>query len=122
MVNNVSSLGRNGVFDWLVQRVSAVVMLAWFVFLAVFLLKHPALTFDQWRNLFDFTLMRIFTLATMVSLCAHAWIGFWTISTDYLTPTMFGRMATLLRLMFQLGTLAVLVVYLSWCTQILWRI
>ena len=122
MVTSVSSLGRNGVFDWLVQRVSAVVMLAWFVFLAVFLATHSALTYDEWRNLFDFTLMRIFTLTTMVALCAHAWVGLWTISTDYLTSTMFGRMATLLRLLFQLGMLAVLVVYLCWCTQILWRI
>jgi succinate dehydrogenase / fumarate reductase membrane anchor subunit len=122
MVTSVSSLGRTGVFDWLVQRISAVVMLAWFVFLAAFLVTHPALTFLQWRNLFDFTLMRVFTLVTMVALCAHAWIGMWTISTDYLTAMVFGRAATLLRLLFQLATLTVLVVYLVWCTQILWRL
>jgi len=122
MVTSVSSLGRSGVFDWLVQRISAVVMLAWFVFVAVFLVSHPALTFVEWRTLFDFTLMRIFTLMAMVALCAHAWIGMWTISTDYLTSMVLGRAATMLRLLFQLATLTVLVVYLAWCSQILWRL
>ena len=122
MVTSVSSLGRTGVFDWLVQRLSAVVMLAWFLVVAVFLFAHPSLEYQQWRNLFDFTLMRIVTLVAMVALCAHAWIGLWTISTDYFTSMIFGRTATVLRLLFQIATLAVLVVYLLWCTQILWRI
>jgi len=122
MVTSVSSLGRSGVFDWLVQRISAVVLLGWFVFVGIYLASHPALTFEQWTNLFNMTGMRIFTLTAIVALCAHAWVGMWTISTDYLTSTMLGKAATVVRLLFQLATLAVLVVYLVWCTQILWRI
>ena len=30
--------------------------------------------------------MKIFSLAALVSICAHAWIGMWTLSTDYLKP------------------------------------
>ncbi len=122
MVTSVSSLGRSGVFDWLVQRVSAVVLLAWFVFVGIYLATHSSLTFEQWTNLFNLTGMRIFTLGAILALCAHAWVGMWTISTDYLTPAMLGKAATSVRLLFQLATLAVLLVYLIWCTQILWRI
>lgn len=37
MVASVTSLGRSGVYDWLVQRVSAIVLAVYFVFLLGFL-------------------------------------------------------------------------------------
>jgi succinate dehydrogenase / fumarate reductase, membrane anchor subunit len=122
MVTSVTSLGRNGLYDWLVQRVSAVVLLCWFLFLAGFVVSHGDLTFADWQALFSQTWMRIFTLGAMLSLVAHAWIGMWTISTDYFTTTVLGGKATTVRLLFQLACLLVLVVYLVWCVQILWSI
>lgn len=122
MVTSVTSLGRNGLYDWLVQRVSAVVLLVWFLFVVGFIATSSPLSFADWQGLFANTWMRIFTLAAVLSLCAHAWIGMWTISTDYFTPTMLGSKATTVRLLFQLACLAVLVVYLLWCIQILWSI
>ncbi len=122
MVTNITSLGRNGLYDWLVQRVSAVVLLLWFLYVAFFVATHTALTYADWQSLFAQTWMRIFTLAALMSLCAHAWIGMWTISTDYFTSALLGSKATTVRLLFQIATLAVLVVYLLWCVQILWSI
>ena len=122
MVTSVTSLGRNGIYDWLVQRVSAVVLLAWFLFVGGFVATHSGLSFADWQGLFAQTWMRIFTLIAVLALCAHAWIGMWTISTDYFTPMMLGSKATAVRLLFQLVCLAVLVIYLLWCVQILWSI
>lgn len=122
MVTSVTSLGRSGVYDWLVQRVSAVVLLCWFLFMAGFLASHSDLSYADWQALFSRTWMRFFTLGAMLSLVAHAWVGMWTIFTDYFSASMLGRKATVVRLLFQLACLLVLAVYLLWCVQILWSI
>ncbi|MES2625726.1 MAG: succinate dehydrogenase, hydrophobic membrane anchor protein [Pseudomonadota bacterium] len=122
MVTNITSLGRNGVYDWLVQRVSAVVLLTYFVFLAFYVATHPDLTFVQWQGLFASIWMRAFSLLALLALCAHAWIGMWTVFTDYLTSNVLGSAATAVRLIFQLGCLLVLFAYVVWCVQILWSI
>ena len=122
MVTSVTSLGRNGLYDWLVQRVSAVVLLLWVVFVACFVATSAPFTFAEWQQLFAQTWMRIFTLAAVLALCAHAWIGMWTISTDYFTTALLGSKATVVRLLFQIVTLMILVVYLLWSVQILWSI
>lgn len=122
MVTNITSLGRNGVYDWLVQRISAVVLLAYFVFLLVYVATNTDLSFSQWQNLFSHTWMRVFSLTALLSLCAHAWIGMWTISTDYFTSAVLGTAATVIRLGFQLVCLLILISYFVWCVQILWSI
>ena len=45
--------------------------------------------------------MRIFSLLTLVALSVHAWVGMWTISTDYLTSMALGKAATVVRFLFQ---------------------
>lgn len=122
MVSSVTSLGRSGVSDWLIQRVSAVVLLAYVLFLVGWVVCTGDVTYGQWQGLFAQTWMRVFSLAALLSLCAHAWIGMWTISTDYITGRFFGAAATLVRLLFQLACLAVLLLYFVWCVQILWSI
>jgi succinate dehydrogenase / fumarate reductase membrane anchor subunit len=122
MVTSVTSLGRSGLYDWLLQRLSAVVLLAWFGFVAIFIATHEALTFTEWQGLFTQTWMRIFTLIALLSLCAHAWIGMWTIATDYFTTHMLGSKATAIRLLFLVACVGLLLVYLLWCIHILWSI
>lgn len=122
MVMTATSLGRNGVQDWLIQRISAVVLLLYVLFLTVYIAQADELTFIQWRGLFGQTWMRVFTLAALVSLLAHAWIGLWTITTDYLTRMALGAAAAPIRLFAQLLILLVLICYFAWCVQILWSI
>lgn len=120
MVTNVTNLGRSGLFDWLVQRFSAVILAAYTLcFLGTFIL-HPEMDYLQWREIFDSTLIRYFSLITILALCAHAWIGMWTISTDYLTTLQLGSGATFIRLVFQAGCALLTAVYLLWGIQIFW--
>lgn len=122
MVTNITSLGGKGAYDWLVQRVSAVVLLAWIFCVGGSVIFTPGMTYETWTGLFDTTAMRVFTLAALLSLCAHAWIGMWTISTDYLTTALLGKAATAVRLLFQLACLLVLFTYFVWGIQILWSV
>jgi succinate dehydrogenase / fumarate reductase membrane anchor subunit len=66
--------------------------------------------------------MRIFSLLALVALGAHAWVGMWTIATDYLTPMAFGKSATAVRFLFQAVCGVAMFAYFVWGVQILWGI
>lgn len=120
MVTAVTSFGRSGLYDWLIQRVSAVVMTAYTVFIVVFILREPALEYADWQQLYSQLWMRVFSLLTLVSLVAHAWIGLWAVLTDYLTARMMGAKATGLRILAQMVLGVVAVTYGVWGIEILW--
>ncbi len=120
MVTNITNLSRSGLYDWMLQRVSAVILGAYFVFLAGYLLLNPGLGYEQWLELFDATWMRIFTLLTLLAVLAHAWVGMWTIATDYLNERAFGSKSVLIRFPVQLICFVALFSYLIWGVQILW--
>ena len=122
MVTSVTSFGRSGLYDWLIQRVSGVVMAAYTVFIITYLLLNPDLTFEQWKSLYSLLWMRVFTLATLLSFIAHAWIGLWAVLTDYLTVRLLGNKATFLRIFAQLVLGVAAVTYLVWGIQVIWGI
>ena len=120
MVTNVTNLSRNGLRDWLIQRVTSVVLGAWFVFISGYILCHSNLDYITWSNLFSYTPMRIFTFLALVSMVSHAWIGIWTVLTDYFTERFQGAAALPIRLGLQVVCALVLVVYLVWGVQVIW--
>lgn len=122
MVTNVTNLSRSGLYDWMAQRVSAVLLAAYTIFLLGYLILNPGLTFEQWQGLFSHNAMRIFSLLALVALAVHSWVGMWTISTDYLTPMALGRFATVLRFLFQVACGLLMFVLFVWGVQILWGI
>lgn len=122
MVTSVTSLGKNGLYDWVIQRATAVVLGVYFLCMMGFLVTTPDLTYDQWSSYMSSTFMRVFTLIALVSMAAHAWVGLWTISTDYLTTRQLGAAGTVIRIAFQAVCALVTVVYVVWGIQILWGI
>lgn len=119
-VTNVTSFGRSGLSDWLVQRVSAVVLAIYLVFIVGYLLAHPGLDYAQWAELHRNFWVRLFNVLTIFSLAAHAWIGLWGVLTDYVTVRLLGPKATLLRVACQLGMIVVTLAYVIWAIDILW--
>jgi succinate dehydrogenase / fumarate reductase membrane anchor subunit len=112
MVKTVTNLGRSGVYDWIIQRVTAYVLALYTVFLVGFML-FTDLNYESWSGLFSQTWFRIFSLMTLVSIGAHAWVGLWTVTTDYIK-------ATAPRFLIQVACGAVMFVYVVWGVQILW--
>ena len=118
MVRSVTSFGRSGLSDWLVQRVSGVILLAYFLCIGGSLVG--GVSYPEWQAMFDGTGMRIFTLLAILSLAAHAWIGMWVVLTDYLTERLMGTTGNFLRVAVQLVCSLVIFVYVIWGVQILW--
>ena len=71
MVTSITSFGRSGLYDWMMQRVTAVILAAYTIFMIGYLLFNPDLDYNQWKGLFEGTLMRIFSLLALLSLVAH---------------------------------------------------
>ena len=118
MVTSVTSFSRTGLSDWLIQRVTSLVLLAYFMVIAYQLLGP--VDYTSWRSLFDQTWMKVFTLMAALSLAAHSWIGLWSVFTDYLTERMLGPKGNAIRLLCQLGASLALVGYVIWVIVIIW--
>lgn len=120
MRNSATSFSRSGVSDWLVQRVSAYILAAYFFIIAGFLICQRGADYAQWYAFMTSTAMRTFTLLALLALAGHAWVGLWTVLTDYITERQLGPKATFLRLLLQVGMAIFIFVYVVWGIQILW--
>ena len=128
MVTAVTNLGRSGLSDWLVQRVSAVILLAYTLCLGGFIVGNPEVGYEEWHALFQTTAMRVFSMLALLALVAHAWIGLWAVSTDYLIERVLyiklgagiAAKANLLRGLFQVACGLVVFTYLIWGIEIFW--
>ena len=115
MVASVTNLGRSGLYDWVIQRLSAVILALYTLFLLGFVIASPDMQYSQWQGLFAQTWMKVFSLVALIAICAHAWVGMWTISTDYLKKAA-------VRFGLQLVCAGFLFVYLVWGIDILWSV
>ncbi len=121
MVTNVTSFSRSGLSDFVVQRVTAVVIAMYVLCLTGFFVANPAVDFDTLRSFFGSLPMRMFSTLAVLATAAHAWIGMWTVGTDYLRAHYFGRRATVVRIVYQFAVIGVLFIYTLWALQIFWR-
>lgn len=120
MVTQVTSFSRSGLSDWVIQRVTAVILAVYTLVVVGYLLFSGEVSFAQWRQLFDQTWMQIFTVLAVISTCAHAWIGMWTIGTDYIQDHYFGGRSAIIRFLYQVFCIITLGIYLIWIFKILW--
>ena len=102
-----------GLRDWLVQRVTAIVMIAWLAVFLGALLWHNGFDQASWRALWAGAVFRLLSFAFMVAVLWHAWVGVRNIAMDYIKPVS-------LRLAFEVAVIALLVGYAGWTIQVLW--
>lgn len=86
MVKSVLGVNHQGFTEWLIQRMTAIVMAVFSVIMFGFFATHTDLAFYEWHGLFAQWWMKIITLLFMLSVLYHAWIGMWTVFTDYVKP------------------------------------
>lgn len=111
----ITSLTGNGVRDWLIQQISAVVMLLYVLFLFYFVCSHPTLDYYVWSDLFANYWMRTSSLVVLASMLWHGWVGIWTVTTDYLK-------CVCVRLTLQTVIAFALLGCFFWGIEILWGI
>ena len=109
-----------GVKDWILQRITAVILVVYTLVLGIGALVTPEFTYENWVRLFNFEVLsfplgKLLAMLAFLSLAYHAWIGVRDIWMDYVKPTG-------IRLALQVLTVLWLVGSVVYAAQILWRI
>lgn len=99
--------------DWLVQRVTAVLIALYTLMLLGIVLWNGGIDYPLWFSLFHRSAFRLATFVFMLAVCWHAWIGVRDIWMDYVKPVG-------VRLTLEVMTVLVLLAYVGWTIQILW--
>jgi succinate dehydrogenase / fumarate reductase membrane anchor subunit len=115
MLERIVTGAHYGLRDWLIQRVTAVVMVVYTLTLVAYWLFQPALNYDAWTMFFSSNLVRTLSLLFLLSLFYHAWIGVRDIVMDYVKPAF-------IRLTIYVGVIFALLFCVIWSVQILWGI
>jgi succinate dehydrogenase / fumarate reductase membrane anchor subunit len=102
-----------GLGDWLLQRLTAIVMAVYTVGMVACLLWHAPASHADWKAMFSGSVLRVATMLFVLALLYHAWVGMRDIVMDYLKPAG-------LRLVVEAGIALVLLFYLVWAASILW--
>ena len=102
-----------GLGDWLLQRLTAVVMALYTVGFVACLLMGPPAGYADWKALFSGAFVRLATMFFLAALLYHAWVGMRDIVMDYVKPTG-------IRLGLQTIIGGALAFQLIWAASILW--
>ena len=104
-----------GLRDWLIQRISALILVAFLLLVGCSLALAGRLDYDSWAGVFAPVPMKLVTVVAVFALCYHAWIGVRDIWMDYVKPVG-------LRLLLHAASMLWLLYCLVWCVQILWSV
>lgn len=104
-----------GLRDWLVQRITAVLMGLFTLVVLVQVLLPGAMGYDKWAAIFSQQWMKVLTFVAIVSLAWHAWVGMRDVLMDYVK-------AVGARLTLQVAVIVWLVGCCGWAVQVLWRL
>jgi succinate dehydrogenase / fumarate reductase membrane anchor subunit len=96
MVNHVSSVGRNGVHDFLLIRATAIIMALYTLYLVCFFVFSGTITYELWSQFWASQFTKIFTMLTLSCVLIHGWIGLWQVLTDYVKPVLMRGLLQLL--------------------------
>ncbi len=114
MVKRIVVGAHYGLRDWLAQRITAVIIAAYAIVMLAALPAERPLTYAAWRSFFQQGWVRVATLVFAASLAWHMWVGVRDILMDYIKPVG-------VRLALHIAVLLVILGYLAWIVEILWR-
>ena len=111
-IKSATGLTGSGSRDWILQRISAVVLAVYSVVMVGFFFFFDV-NFESWQGFMLSLPMKLFSLVAILSLVFHAWVGMWTVLTDYVKSSG-------LRLVIQSLVIIAVLVYLFWGVMIFW--
>ena len=104
-----------GLFEWIAQRITAVIMAVYTVILLGWFFAAQDFSYEGWASIFASQWMKLATFVSLLSLFYHAWVGVRDIWMDYVKSTG-------LRLLLLALTVVWLLACAGYAAQILWRV
>ena len=112
----------SGVIDWVIQRISSIVISSYAIWMLLWMCTVNQIDYHTWSALYSNVWMQVFSVITVLATCAHAWVGMWTIGSDYLTVRQFGEAASLVRTSYNIVCILFLLLYVFWVLYIMWNL
>ena len=112
MVSKIVVGAGFGFKGWLLQRVSAFLILTYILYAVAMLSYIQPSSHSDWVGFFNSTVTKYLTLLAFLATFYHAWVGSKDIIMDYVKPT-------LIKLSLYITLITVFSFYLIWITDIL---
>ena len=116
-----------GSFIWYTQRYTSLVILSYLIYILSFIFTNQDINFFSWSDFFLSFQVRFLSSIVFIVIVLHAFIGLWTVGTDYLTKRALGflnvslsRRADTLRHVYYLIFGLLGIVYLTAILYIIW--
>jgi len=109
------TLQRSGLHDWVLQRITAVYLLIYLFGTSLYFVANSpptGITYEYWHATWQLPSLRYATFIMVLCVCCHAWIGVWTIMTDYVKNIR-------LRMLMQFSVMLTLIINLLWAGDLL---
>ena len=121
-------LFMKGSIIWFVQRYSSLAILAYFLYIVFYLVGASGSYYD-WVSFIASIEMKAITSLISILIISHAFIGLWTVGTDYLTKRTLGflspalsKKAESIQFFYQLVFILCGLLYLVSILYIIWKI
>ncbi|MCO6433362.1 MULTISPECIES: succinate dehydrogenase, hydrophobic membrane anchor protein [Nitrosomonas] len=112
-INRVVTGAHYGLRDWLIQRVTAIIMSVYVLLLVIFVNFMQIDDYAGLKSFFSHQWVRVITFLFFISLCWHAWVGVRNVLMDYVHVIS-------LRLTLHIAVIISLFGYVIWFAEILW--
>ena len=116
-----------GSFIWYTQRYTSLIVLSYLIYILSFIFTNQDINFFSWSDFFLSFQVRFLSSIVFIVIVLHAFIGLWTVGTDYLTKRTLGflnvslsRRADTLRYIYYLIFGLLGIVYLTAILYIIW--
>jgi succinate dehydrogenase / fumarate reductase membrane anchor subunit len=116
-----------GSFIWYTQRYTSLIVLSYLIYILSFIFTNQDINFFSWSDFFLSFQVRFLSSIVFLVIVLHAFIGLWTVGTDYLTKRTLGflnvslsRRADTLRYIYYLIFGLLGIVYLTAIFYIIW--
>jgi succinate dehydrogenase / fumarate reductase membrane anchor subunit len=116
-----------GSFIWYTQRYTSIVILSYLIYILSFIFTNQDINFFSWSDFFLSFQVRFLSSIVFLIIVLHAFIGLWTVGTDYLTKRTLGflnvslsKRADALRYLYYLIFGLLGIIYLTAILYIIW--
>ncbi len=82
----MSMVALEGLRPWVLQRLTAVYLVVYTIYVTIFWLFFETFTFDHWRQWVAGDINQILIALFYLSVFVHAWVGVRDILLDYIKP------------------------------------
>ena len=116
------AFSRSGIADFVLQRLTAMYLTIYTFIILGFFLTAGSLDHETFLAFFGSLSVKVLSSFALLAILCHAWVGIWTIMTDYMRPNHFGveRALDFLRPYVLVFFIAAMIAYLVWGLTLIW--